>query len=32
MAEMGYSWRIDNLSKQVTSSPPRLIEVWLPVR
>jgi len=32
LAEMGYSWRIDNLSRQATSSSPRVIEVWLPLR
>jgi hypothetical protein len=32
LAEMGYTWRIDNLSRQASPSSPRTIEVWLPAR
>jgi hypothetical protein len=32
LAEMGYSWRIENFTNRPRPSGPRTVEVWLPIR
>ncbi len=32
LADMGYTWRIENLSARAPASPSRVIEVWMPFR